>query len=61
MLKSSKNKSTKTLFYFYKILPLYILDLIIYKTRGTDKSINRGVDRKVNKNKTPGRNKRDLR
>ena len=34
---------------------------IIHRTKGTDRSMSKRADRKINRNKTPGRRKRDLR
>ena len=52
-LRNNKNRDTKTFFYFYKILPLHIFNIIIHRTRGTDKNINKRADKKINRNKTP--------
>ena len=59
--RNNRNKGIKILFfYFYKILLLHTLDPIIYKIIGTDRSTNKGADRKINRNKTPRWRKKDL-
>ena len=58
--KNNKNRGTRIFFFnFYKILLFYIFNLIIYRTKGIDKNINKGADRKGNRNKTPRRREKD--